>query len=285
MRSLGTIPQSAVQANTVALEWFLVITIPAPVSLTVRYTTKQGGFVGNIDGTSQTWSEPPGGALNVDGLTQGEQNPLALNTLQIGNMDSGTVFSGYVLQVGSVRGWACGIYYAQFNPTTGALLGVVPFFTNAQLDAFELGDVISLTVVPQRDMWTQKVPRRRTGTTCANRFKDPRTCQYVGIVTTCDHTRGSGGCGGLSNLVHFMGDDLAPKPGSTISWGDVKRQIAQKTGGFWTGVYDVLQGATGVNPPGGTGITLPVAQYPLQPIAPRPPIGSNDPSQTPTGTA
>jgi hypothetical protein len=51
---------------------------------------------------------------------------------------------------------------------------------------------------------------------CFWKFKDPKTCAYSGVLTTCDHhLKSSGGCEGRANTHHFGGMEHRYNPDST----------------------------------------------------------------------
>jgi hypothetical protein len=77
-------------------------------------------------------------------------------------------------------------------------------------------DIIVDTVSPG-----QIVCNRSLAPTCPFKFKDPKTCAYVGSETLCNHNlKSSGGCDGRNNTHHFGGTEHRYNPDVNIPGTD-----------------------------------------------------------------
>lgn len=208
-RSLGAIATSEPAENTVKFWDFVKIDFPSPTN-TLRYTNRTGGFVGDIEGSSQTWTEYD---VKVGDLAQTQQKVLDVSWIDLANLNN--VWSDLILNTG-IEGRPVTIYQAWFDTDTDAKLGQFsPYYGRLDRAAYRDGRV-RVAVTPDRSGFSQMLPARIIGPICGYIFKDTLTCQYVGAETTCDHTRAA--CANRSNLSHFGGFDQLPDPTKPITW-------------------------------------------------------------------
>lgn len=210
--------------------WFFKFTVGGT---TYRYTdmarpVNTGQFVGNIDGSSQTWIER---WLSVPKIDQNAQGLYTVSSIEVDNVDN--VFGNLANSPG-LRGASYELWCAYFIPGTSGpgqtpVIDGIPFrFVAGVLDDSQWvvdsqeRPVGQITLIPSLASFARMVLGPGLGALCVNIFKDPTTCQYVGPDSTCDKTRtGSNGCRnrtGGTNEVHFNGADLNPAPGTTVTW-------------------------------------------------------------------
>lgn len=208
-RGLGGTPTSAVEARRAKFFWFVKITFPSPTGV-LRYTDRPGGFVGDIEGSSQTWTAYD---VRVGELTQTQQTVLDVSWIEIANNNN--VWSTLILNTG-IANRPIELWQAWFDPDTDAKSGQnSPFY--GRLDkAVPVRGKFKISIVPDKSGFSQQLPARVIGPICGYIFKDTATCQYVGADTACDHTREA--CRNKSNLAHFGGFDQLPNPNVPITW-------------------------------------------------------------------
>lgn len=208
-RSLGAIATSEPAETTIAFYDFVKFIFPSPTG-TLRYTNKAGGFVGDIDGSSQTWTEYD---VRVGEINQTQQRTLDVSWIDLANLNN--VWSNLVLNTG-IEGRPVTVYQAWFDPDTDAKLGQFsPYPGRIDRASYSKGR-IKIAIAPEKSGFSQMFPARVISPICGYIFKDTATCQYVGADTTCDHTRTA--CSLKSNLAHFGGFDQLPDPTKPILW-------------------------------------------------------------------
>lgn len=208
-RNLGTISTSTVEARRVEFFEFVKLTFPSPTGV-LRYTNKTGGFVGDIDGSSQTWTPYD---VTVGELAQTQQNVLDVSWVQFGNNNN--VFSTLILNIG-IENRPVTIYQAWFTPGTQTKEGQYSPYYGRLDKAVPSRGKFKISIVPDKSGFAQMLPARIIGPICGYIFKDPFTCQYVGADTSCDHTRTA--CLNKTNTAHFGGLDQLPDPNTPITW-------------------------------------------------------------------
>jgi hypothetical protein len=227
IRDVDGISEATFQASTVNWFYFVKIEFPAvtPFSaVTLRYTQRKGGFVGDIDGSSQTWDEYD---FKVEGLAQSHDSILEVSSINLQNTDG---FWTYKMFAYGLRGRWVTVYQVWLTPSLiPTLVGKYILF-QGQIDEAELTIRAQLSLTPFRTPFAITVPGRRYSDLCGYIYKDPATCQYVGAVPTCDRTRnGANGCNPAhANQSHFGGFDLLPKPNTTLTWGKAALGNVQK---------------------------------------------------------
>lgn len=203
-RDLGGTPD--LDAKTVQHYNFARFDFPSPTG-TIRYTNKPGGYTGNIDGVSATWTEYD---FRFTDISNSQQTIMDVSSISIANLNN--TWSGLMLNIG-IEMRPILLLQVWFNISTGATTGKMRFYSGRmEVARYQTGRV-EISVVPHRYGLSQMLPGRIIGPTCGYIYGDPRTCQYPGPFTgdfeSCDHSRTH--CQARSNLVHFGGEDLIPK--------------------------------------------------------------------------
>lgn len=203
-RGLGGVPSATLDGATVYFYDFVRFDFPSPTN-TLRYTNKPSGFVGNIDGGSQTWVAYD---MRVGAVPQSMQSILDVGWLTLQNVDN--VWSDILLnKVWEFR--PIYIWQGWFNPTTEAFVGNPKFYEGRTEKADYENGRVRVSFTPHRSGQNVLFPNRVIGPNCGYIFKDTETCQYVGATVVCDHTRAAcAAMAGGSNLAHFGGFDLLP---------------------------------------------------------------------------
>lgn len=209
--------------------WFFKITVSGTAR---RYTdlarpVTAGQFVGNIDGTSQTWTER---WLDVPTISQNAQGLYTASYIEVDNGDN---LFGNLANSPGLRGTSFELWCAYFVPGTSGpgqtpVIDGTPFkfisgfVDDSQWAADQSRPTGKITLLPSLASFARLVLGPGLSSLCLNIFKDPATCQYVGADATCDKSRtGSNGCRnrtGGTNELHFNGADLNPAPGATVAW-------------------------------------------------------------------
>jgi hypothetical protein len=210
-RNTGTVGGAEFTKAQVRFFDFVSFTFPSPTGV-IRYTNKPGGFVGNIDGTSQTWVEWD---IKVPGLAIAQQSKLDVSWIEIG--DNNDVWSSLVMNVG-IETRPVTIWSAWFDPSDALLGKFSPYY--GRLDQAQIRGKARISITPLRSGLSQLLPARIIGPICGYIYGDARTCQPPpGTTTTfptCDHTRAA--CAVRSNLAHFGGFDLLPAINTPTTW-------------------------------------------------------------------
>lgn len=212
-RNLDGVPTSVFDGSELVFSDF--VKIEFPTSGTKRYTDHPGGFTGDIDGSSQTWAEE---ALTIGRLQQSRDDVLEVSWVQFSNIEfTWTSFAS------ELRGTKVTVWRAWFDPSTGSLHGSPQMFAG-RIDDATIGTHARLTLIPHTTPWSHDVPPQSVGPDCFNVFKDPATCQYVGVDTSClktfnDCDTRTGG----SNTVNFNGFRKLPNPDEKVYWSQVVR--------------------------------------------------------------
>jgi phage-related protein len=91
--------------------------------------------------------------------------------------------------------------------SAGALDGPPEFQEEFLVTSASAADYkVSLTLGAESALARTFPPRRQTRDFCQWRFKDPATCRYSGLETTCDLTlKGPNGCAARGNTINFGG--------------------------------------------------------------------------------
>lgn len=255
LRDLGTIPLADLQANNIDWSFFLRLDFasgPGTQRFTDRACGATGSYTGSIDGSSQTWTER---GLRVPYAAQSRNGLLDVSFFTIDNLDN--TFSGWAQSGPGMRGVPVTLYIAWFS-SAGALDGSYIGFKGITDDGLYRSEA-QVTLKPgSATPWGKRMLGAPVGgPVCPYIFKDPDTCQYAGGNTNCSHTRSTtDGCGvGFNNnLSRFGGDDMAPKPGTTITFG-VTTYESNPGVPFYT--------PDGWTPPASTVVPAPVGQ-PIQ---------------------
>lgn len=208
-RNLGGVQVATIAANVVDWSLFVRIDFPSPTG-TQRFTDRPGGFTGNIDGSSQAWTEK---SFVLGAANQSRQDVLSVSWLEFDNLDY--TFQSWANTPG-LRDVVVKVYAGWFNG--GSLEGAYAIY-EGRFDDAEISQKAKITLKPHVTTWAQKILGNVLGTSCMNIFKDTATCQYVGADTTCNFSRYA--CNLKGNLARFNGFDLMPHPDQKITWGRV----------------------------------------------------------------
>lgn len=192
--------------------WFLKAVVGGT---TYRWTDQArntvDGFIGNIDGTSQTWSER---YLIIPQVSFDSSGARMVNYFQMDNVDY--VPSGLANSPG-LRGSPFELWLAYFLADGVTIDGTPQKITAGSLDDSSHKLISQVTMKPLSTSWGRLAIGPPNGPLCPYIFKDPDTCQYVGANTNCDKTRTDCTTNKL-NQVHFGGNDLSPAAGTKVTW-------------------------------------------------------------------
>jgi hypothetical protein len=211
-RTLGSITDAILTANEVEYWAFVKLILPAPIG-TLRFTDRPGGFVGNVDGTSQTWVEVD---VTHGPIRQSRQDIMIVNWVQFANLDF--TWTNYALQYG-LRNRQITIYTGWFD-SVGAFVGSVNLFEGLT-DEADCSDYCRLVLKPFSPPWDYKIPPAKMGGRCINDYRNPMDCQYAGAEpvgqVTCGKTRQH--CRDRGNEININIYDDMPPDGQEITWG------------------------------------------------------------------
>ena len=211
-RALGSITDALLGAAVVDYEPFIKWEFPSPTN-TKRFTTRSGGFTGDIDGSSQTWDEF---GFRIGALQQSMDGVLPVSWVEFDNLDYTWTNLAYTP---GLRGVVVSIYFGWFD-SSGALVDAYLGYSG-KADEHDLSDKCRVSLIPHAPIWTNRILGPDIGESCINTYKDPDTCQYAGAEpggeTTCHKSRKN--CDDRSNILNFNGDDLMPSPNTPFQWG------------------------------------------------------------------
>lgn len=86
----------------------------------------------------------------------------------------------------------------------------------------------SINILPHRNPWTQRFPRRRITRHCNWKFTDT-DCGYTGGATACDRTWAN--CTALANSHRFGGFRFIPEQGKVFVFGESVVRVKPSRGG------------------------------------------------------
>jgi len=211
-RNTGSISDANFGAAVVDYDVFVKWEFPSPTG-TKRYTTRSGGFTGDIDGSSQTWTEF---GIRIGALQQSMDGVLPVSWVEFDNLDYTWTNLAYTP---GLRGVTVSIYFGWFD-TAGALIDAYLGYAG-KADEHELSESCHVSLIPHTPIWTRRILGPDIGESCINIYKDPDTCQYAGAEpggeTTCHKSRKN--CNDRSNILNFNGDDLMPSHSTPFQWG------------------------------------------------------------------
>jgi hypothetical protein len=215
-----TLPYAASELNANEQEtWdFVKIEFPAPIGI-LRFTTRPGGFVGNIDGSSQTWVEYP---FSYSPITQVANDLYSVNWISFPNLDN--VWDNYNYDPG-IRKIVTTIYEARWRVSDNSFLGARVQF-KGRMDDGEFGEEAKINLKPLLDP-NQLSPYSKIGGRCTNDFMNPLDCQYPYTPgLTCEKTRAA--CRAYGNEIHInIYDDLITA-GEQIVYGGINHGLITK---------------------------------------------------------
>jgi hypothetical protein len=219
-RTLGSITEAILSANEYEEYDFIKIVFPSPVG-TLRFTNRPNGYIGNIDGTSQTWVEVD----YIHGpISQANQNILVVTWIRFANIDY--TWTNYAYQYG-IRGREATLYTGVWNPATGLFVNSYISY-NGTLDEGEFNEYAKITVKPHHTPWHYLIPRGRMEGRCINTYRDLMDCQYTGAEPvgqlTCGYTRFD--CRARGNEININIYDDMPKPDEKMMYGGIRHGLA-----------------------------------------------------------
>jgi hypothetical protein len=241
VRDVGAITQADLDAENISFNDFVRIEFPSPTG-TKRFTNRPGGYVGNIDGASQTWDEYD---VVVGRLAQGADSILDVSWVDFADVDN--VFSGYAELHNGLTYISATIFRAHFaipdDPpdSPGALLDSYIVY-DGRLDEAQVGTRIRISLVPHRTSMGKPLPARLFLPGCQNEYGD-EMCQRTpdGTFPTCPKTRDA--CIARGNIVHFVGFDLIPKQNAVLKWGNAAATLPNAP--VWVNVGGIMMLVTG----------------------------------------
>lgn len=209
LRNVGTIPTATFNSSVVQYFFFCKLEMPTPVG-TKRYTQYPGGFTGDIDGASETWTEL---GFVVPNVTDSYDDVLNISAIEFPNLDN--TFTDWSMTYG-LKLRKLWIYIGFFDPSDGSFIDAFERW-HGLTDEAELSSEARVTLRNFFVPWSRQIPPLLIGPKCISPFKDPVMCQYAGAGTSCNKSRAT--CSTYSNLTKFNGFDLLPPAGTIIKFG------------------------------------------------------------------
>jgi hypothetical protein len=224
MRTLGPITDALLKANEIEIWHFISIHFPSPTG-TLRFTDRKFGFVGNVDGTSQTWNETD---FQIGPIFQSRQQVLQVNWIKFANLDF--TWTNYAFTPG-LSNVLVRIYSAHWNTVTNAYVGSYLLY-EGRIDSAELSTVANMALRPHHSPWNMQQGNEMRSGKCINVYRSPEDCQFVGSEpvgeVTCPKTRV--GCAARSNTININIYDDAPKINEVINYtGAINKNLPTKT--------------------------------------------------------
>lgn len=144
LRDVATVASARFDDDQIAIREFVKVEFTGGPG-TLRYTNKPSGFVGDIDGSSQTWTELAN--LTIGPLQQGRDSALEVSWVEFPDADAANTWVGYLTSPG-VRGVPCTIYRAHYSVSSGALYDAYTLYEGEMDEGRDMGTRVRVVLVP-----------------------------------------------------------------------------------------------------------------------------------------
>jgi len=253
-RNLDGIPTSELDKNVIAFYDFFRLDMPAPTGI-IRRTNYPKGYVGNIDGTTQTWVHSH---VAVSGINWTQPRPQDVGWVDLWNFDN--LWSTLLLTVG-LEYRPVQIWHAQYDAATRALLGRPRLWSGRTEKIDASGPIARFSLVPSTSGLASGAPFISISAACQNVFKDPFTCNYGPIAKPGALTLTQIG-GAKSAATYFYSVTamhgieetdasagslaITASHGVRISWAPVAGATSYNVYGTASGDQKIITAATGI---------------------------------------